>query len=748
MRTVLNFCREWYFVRHVEQPPKEIPNDAKEVHLPHTWNAIDGQDGGGDYFRGRCAYMKSFRRAQLPEGTRRFLEFLGANSIAEVYLNGKHLETHEGGYSTFRVEITEDVIEENLLVVVVDNSKNSHVYPQTADFTFYGGLYRGVNVIAVEGTHFDLMYYGSDAIKITPTVLGKAAQVDIEVYLTGAVNSMELEFEIFDKNGTPISRERTCADITSVTLDIPRVNLWHGRRDPYLYSAEVTLIKDGCAIDSISSRFGCRSFSVDPERGFILNGEEYPLRGVSRHQDREGIGNALLREHHREDAELIMEVGATAVRLAHYQHDSYFYDLCDELGLVVWAEIPYISHHLKDGDDNTKSQLRELIIQNYNHPSIVFWGLSNEITLSGESDSALIENHSDLESLAKNLDSTRLTAVAAVSMCPTDAEYLRIPDLVAYNHYFGWYGGDVSMNGEWFDKFHTDYPKIPIGVSEYGCEALNWHTSVPTMGDYTEEYQAYYHEELIRQLFSRKYLFATYVWNMFDFGADARMEGGENGRNHKGLVTFDRKYKKDSFYAYKAWLSSEPFVHICSKRYIDRVESRTKIKIYSNLPEVELFVDGKSVGKKESSDHFFEFEIENKGEQALLAVAGEDFKDESRIRKVDTFNEEYRLREQGAIINWFDITTPDGRLSLNDKIDDILKIAEGREMFSRLTSKLKNRGSDTSAFDLGRGEDMMKMLGGFTLLRFLSLLKMMDIDFTKEELLKINSQLNKIEKPQ
>lgn len=744
MKTVLNFCREWYFVKGIADIPGSLPDTAEEVQLPHTWNALDGQDGGNDYFRGRCAYIKKFRRAQLPDGTRFFLEFLGANSSAEVYLNGKKMCSHDGGYSAWRVEITESLSESNFLVVVVDNSKNSHVYPQIADFTFYGGLYREVNIIAVENAHFDLLSDGSNAIKITPEIVGQGAKIDVEVYLTGISDSHMLEYTVYDKNGAPILRKTVSSEKREISFDLPSVHLWDGVNDPYLYSLEAVLLIDGRRVDSVRSKFGCRSFYVDPERGFILNGKEYPLRGVSRHQDRKGIGNALLREHHREDAMLILELGANTVRLAHYQHDGYFYDLCDELGLVVWAEIPYISNHMKGGRENTVSQLKELIVQNYNHPSIAFWGLSNEISMLGADDPDLIENHRILNDIAHKLDPTRLTAVACLSTCDINSEYVHIPDVVAYNHYFGWYGGDVSMNGPWFDKFHSEYPLKPIGVSEYGCEALDYHTSSPEQGDYTEEYQAFYHEELIKQLFKRKYLFATYVWNMFDFGADARCEGGENGINHKGLVTFDRKYKKDAFFAYKAWLSKEPFVHICSKRYVDRAESTAKIKIYSNLPEVELFVDGKSVGRKKSPDHFFEFSIENKGEQALLAVAGE-CKDESRIRKVDEFNEKYRLKEQGAVLNWFDIIAPEGRLSLNDKIEVIMKTEEGMSLFSSLVSKFKAVGG---GIDVMGGEDSLKMLGGFTLLRFLNLSKMMNIEFTKEELLEINDRLNKIEKPQ
>ena len=366
--------------------------------------------------------------------------------------------------------------------------------------------------------------------------------------------------------------------------------------------------------------------------------------------------------------------------------------------------------------------------------------------MSGASDPDLIENHRMLNDLAHRMDPTRLTTVACVSMCDINEEYLHIPDLVAYNHYFGWYGGDVSMNGPWFDSFHRQYPNTPIGVSEYGCEALDWHTSEPAQGDYTEEYQAYYHEEIIKQLFARQYIWATYVWNMFDFGADARCEGGENGQNHKGLVTFDRKYKKDAFYAYKAWLSDEPFVHICSKRYIDRADPVAKIKVYSNLPVVELFVDGVSVGIQESSDHFFTFEIKNKGEQAIVAIAG-GCRDESRIRKVDRFNEDYRLKETGTVLNWFDITMPNGKLSINDKLETILMTDAGRAIFRKLSDKISHGSGDDSIISSISGENMMKMLGGFTLLRLTGLLGMMNVSFSKEELLEINSHLNLIDRP-
>ncbi len=530
----------------------------------------------------------------------------------------------------------------------------------------------------------------------------------------------------------------------SAILEIENVHLWHGRKDPYLYKAEVELLENNEVIDNISSNFGCRTFKIDPDNGFILNGEEYPLRGVSRHQDRLGYGNALLPEHHKEDMELIYELGCTTIRLAHYQHDQYFYDLCDEYGMVVWAEIPYISQHNPLANENTISQMKELITQNYNHPSIVVWGLSNEVSMKGDKDPDLIQNHNILNDLSHEMDKTRLTTIAVVSPCPIDSPYIKIPDVISYNHYFGWYGGETSMNGPWFDNFHKKNPNIPIGCSEYGCEALNWHTSQPIQGDYTEEYQAYYHEELIKQLYSRKYIWATHVWNMFDFGADARSEGGENGQNHKGLVTFDRKYKKDSFYAYKAYLSDEPFVHICSKRYINRVEDVTKITVYSNQPEVELFANGVSIAKKEGQ-YFFYFEVPNIGKTTLTAVAG-NLKDESTINKVEEFDESYRMKEKNAILNWFDITMPEGYFSLNDKIGDIMKTVKGKLLFLGLFAKMLPKKGDKVAGGFEMNDSMMKMLGGFTVLRLSGMIGMVGVKLTKEDLLSLNAKLNKIKK--
>ena len=760
MRNIKNINENWIFLKNADTFSRERLSDSEPVNLPHTWNGVDGQDGGNDYFRGSCCYAKTISGEELPEGDRIYLEICGANSSAKVFVNENFLAEHDGGYSTWRIDMTEELKDENQIVIVVDNEANEYVYPQTADFTFYGGLYRNVNLIGVPNSHFNLDYYGTTGIKVTPDIKGADADVLTEVFVTNKKDGQSIRYSIYNQESTLVAEEESCNE--SATMRISNVHLWHGRKDPYLYTVVAELLEDDRVIDSVTTRFGCRTFEIHPEKGFILNGEEYPLRGVSRHQDRWEIGNALLPEHHDEDMEFICEMGANTIRLAHYQHDQYFYDLCDEKGMVVWAEIPYISRHMPEANDNTISQMKELIVQNYNHPSIVVWGLSNEITMDGAKDPDMIKNHRVLNDMVHKMDKTRPTVIACISTCGIDEEYVHIPDVVSYNHYFGWYGGSVADNGPWFDNFHAKYPNTPIGVSEYGCEALNWHTSNPKQGDYTEEYQAYYHEELIKQLFTRKYIWATHVWNMFDFGADARAEGGENGQNHKGLITIDREYKKDAFYAYKAWLADEPFVHLCGKRYIDRVEDVTKVTVYSNLPEVELFVNGESLGKKVSEDHFFYFDVPNAGESILKAVAG-NCSDESIIRKVDKMNEDYILREQGAVLNWFDITEVEGRCSLNETLGDVMKTVRGKIFFGKLFLILakKMSGGQTKSKDekpkkkqpkknaaSGMNKETMNLISGLTVLRFTSMLGMRNVTFTKEELLKMNAQLNKIKKLQ
>lgn len=763
MLTRITWNDNWNFTKdsiHISPCTSAMTQGSwEEIQIPHTWNGIDGQDGGNDYYRGTCYYTKYLNADEFAAKDQDiYLEFEGTNSSATLYINGEEAARHDGGYSTWRANITPYLKEKNEIVVAVDNAPNDRVYPQVADFTFYGGIYRNVSILCVGKARFDLDYLGTPAVKVTPEITGCDANIHTEVYLTGTTGAEFLRFAILDGEQL-ITEQTTDSHTTTVDLKLPNVHLWHGRKDPHLYIMLVQLIQDGEVLDERNVRFGCRTFKIDPEKGFLLNGESYPLRGVSRHQDRPVIGNALKKEHHLEDMELICEMGANTIRLAHYQHDQYFYDLCDERGMVIWAEIPYISNHMPNGRENTISQMKELIVQNYNHPCIVVWGLSNEITMGGAADADLIENHRILNDLVHEMDKTRFTTMAVVTMCDMDEEYVRIPDAVSYNHYYGWYGGNTAMNGEFMDRFHAKYPNEPIGMSEYGCEALNWHSSTPEQGDYTEEYQAYYHEELIKQLYTRPFIWATHVWNMFDFAADARSEGGEDGMNHKGLMTFDRKYKKDAFYAYKAWLSDEPFVHICGKRYVDRVEDVTKVTVYSNLPTVELFVNGESIGAQTSENHFFYFDVKNQGESVLTAHAG-DCTDQSRIRKVDIFNEAYRMKETGDVLNWFDITAPEGYFSINDKVGDILSTFRGKLFFlsfsrsimkdaKKESPKKEKDGKASGGFDLKKmmKGNLMELVSGFSVKRIFSMMGTAGLKpMTKEEMLAWNTKLNKIKK--
>ena len=616
------------------------------VDLPHTWNARDGQDGGNDYWRGTCIYRTHFAAPQFNTASHQvWIQFDGVNASAHVVLNGSPVCNHDGGYSTFRANITELLRDENELTVEVDNSKNDRVYPQKADFTFYGGIYRDVSLMVVSKNHFTLDYFGGPGIRITPTVQGADASVQVTTWHDG---EGEVSIELLDAAGNTVATGKG----PDITLTIFNAHLWNGVKDPYLYSCKARLVVNGTVEDETTTRFGVRSFKVDPKKGFFLNGKSYPLHGVSRHQDRKGLGNAITREMHDEDMALIKEIGANTIRLAHYQHDQYFYDLCDEVGMVVWAEIPYISEHMPNGRENTISQMKELIIQNYNHPCIVCWGVSNEITISTKDKKDMLDNHRQLNDLCHEMDKTRLTTLACYAMCGPFNRSAHITDMVSWNLYLGWYVPGFILNDLWMGFFHLCFPNRPFGYSEYGAEGMpNLHSTHPHRGDHTEEYQAKYHEYMLRCFKRHPWIWATHVWNMFDFAADARDQGGEPGMNHKGLVTFDRKTKKDSFYLYKAWWSDEAFVHICSKRFVERTGSTATVKVYSNQSTVALYVNGNKVGEQ-TGEHVFTFKVPLNGELHIQAVAG-DRTDESVIRHVDTPNPEYKLHKtKSKSANW------------------------------------------------------------------------------------------------
>lgn len=639
MRQKINLNQDWLFFRAEEQPVS--------VNLPHTWNAEDGTDGGNDYYRGTCLYRREFKDPRTDTSQEVFLELEGAAMSCEVFVNNRFAGFHEGGYSTVHVALTSLLQEDNLLEIRVDNSANEYLYPQKADFTFYGGLYRPASLIITDKSHFALEPYGTYGLEVS-------YDLDLEnktarVHALARVNNAEEKTVFFSLDDAEIQKETPVHNGTAqADFDLDSVHLWDGKNDPYLYKMSARLDNG----DEVQVRFGIRHMAVDPDLGFLLNGRPYRLCGVSRHQDRDGLGNALTYKEHEEDLEIIMETGANSVRLAHYQHAQDFYDLCDQYGIIVWAEIPYITRHMKDGVESTVSMMKELITQNKPHPSIMCWGLSNEITAHGGWNEEIQKNHEILQDLVHKMDPSRFTTMAHVFMLDTANPFARFADVNSYNLYYGWYVGELEQNDAFFDAWHQNYPQDPIGLSEFGADANPaYQAAHPVKGDWSEGYQALYHEHMLKMWSERPWIWCMFVWNMFDFGADGRDEGGKPGQNQKGLVTFDRKTRKDAFYIYKAYLSDEPFVHICGRRYAHRPEEVTEIKVYCNQPEVSLYVDGR-LTETTKGDKVFRFDVPISGKHSIKAKAG-SLEDEICIQKTDKADPAYQ-KEGSGVTNWFD----------------------------------------------------------------------------------------------
>ena len=727
MRKVISINSDWRF-KKTDELPASLPEDWERVDLPHTWNAVDGQDGGNDYWRGTACYCRAFGMPELEENGRAILEINGAAMSADVYLNGRFVIRHEGGYSAFRADVTDMLEEKNLLCVKVDNSANDRVYPQKADFTFYGGLYRDVNLILVPEKHFELCENGTPGMHVTVTVNGGDADVLVSTRVSG---------------GGPVSITVDGVTQTAQAADghaearfvIRKARLWDGVNDPYLYTAEAEY-----GGDRISCEFGCRFFSFDPEKGFFLNGHPYPLRGVARHQDRKGLGNALTVKEHEEDIKIIREMGANTIRLAHYQHAQEFMSLCDRYGIVVWAEIPYITAHMPNGRENTLSQMRELVTQCYNHPSVVCWGLSNEITFGADAGEDLLENHRLLNELCHELDPTRPTVMAHVFMLDIGSPLIPIADLASYNLYFGWYVDGLDKNEKFFDEYHRRFPERIIGFSEYGADAnVQYQGEKPERGDYSEGYQCLYHEHLLHCIEERPYLWATHVWNMFDFAADGRDEGGKHGENQKGLVTFDRKIRKDAYYLYKAAWSDEKFVHLCGRRYVERENETTEVKVYSNLDEVTLFVDGKELETK-SGKRIFRFTVSGAGEHVITARAGE-LEDEMRLVLSAEKNMDYLFNKK-PVANWFDREVDESCYSLKDSLGDLSKNSEAAALTDAIMAKARASRGDV-AQSAAANEGLQRMMAGMSLE---TLLKQAGDAITTEEVKALNAALQKIKK--
>ncbi len=725
---------------------------TEQVNLPHTWNAVDGNDGNGSYLRTTGVYTRTFTAPKQPrEGGRTYVEVLAAALNSTVKVNGQVATTHEGGFSIFRADVTDLCHEgENELTIEVSNEDTPSMYPSSADFTFYGGLYRGVNLISVPNAHFDLDYYGGPGMMVTPVPTEDGgANFTIKSFVTNPADDLTVMYSIEDCFGREAaSAVRGSAD-TEVTIYVPDAQLW-SMDEPNLYTVVATLQRNNEEVDEIAANVGVRSFKVTPDEGFSINGVPTPLRGVSRHQDRVFEGNALTAEEHYDDAMLIKELGANTIRLAHYQHSQDFYDACDEIGFAVWAEIPFISV-FKKGEGAHKhvmEEMKELIIQNYNHPSIMFWGISNEILIGGISQE-LVDTHHDLEKLCKELDPTRLTTIAHVSTTPVNGPMHHITDLESYNHYFGWYGGKMEQNGPWLDQFHAEHPDICIGISEYGCEGIiNWHSNTPQCKDYTEEYQALYHEHMAQVFEDRPWVWASHVWNMFDFGCAARNEGGVSGRNNKGLVTMDRKTKKDSYFVYQAYWTQTPMVHIAGRRHAQRAGETTEIKVYSNQDTVVLYVNGKEVGQQ-TAHRVFKFNVAlNEGFNTIVAVAG-DVKDSITLEKVAEEPGYYTLPEfnerQEGVANWFkqigsmDLTAPmefpEGYYSVKDTMEDLAKNEEALALAAKAVKLATN-------FDIKPGVGMWDMMKKMTPEAMSNMISGMPEGFIES----LNAQLIKVKK--
>lgn len=689
MRKTIQWNNNWEFQKGENFTEK----GWEQVTLPHTWNALDGQDGGGDYYQGAAWYRKKFTLEAEFQGV--YVRFGAVSKVARVVCNGQAVGSHQGGFSAFTMDITPYLLEgENELLVCADNGNETPVYPHNADFTFFGGIYRDVELICFDTLkHFDVTTFGTDGIFVSSEPDGR---VGIVVYAPGGET---VRVQIKDASGKVVAEGAAVSESEMVKVDllIPEPALWDGVKNPYLYTCVASM--DG---DEIETGFGLRSFLVHPEKGFYLNGRPYPLRGVCRHQDRENLGWAITEKEHEEDVALIREMGANTVRLAHYQQAAKMYDLCDKNGLVVWAEIPFISSYddRREADENLRSQLRELILQNFNHPSICFWGIANELGIGGESEN-MISILEELNDLAKKLDSSRLTAIANVGMTMPDSRQFHITDVATYNEYMGWYEGTVDDHGTFCDSRHAQMPEVPLGISEYGADCvLSWHSAQPKCKDYTEEYQAIVHEKAYAAFEERPYLFATWLWNMFDFAADTRDEGGCKGRNNKGLVSFDRKVKKQAFYFYKAKWSKEPFVYLCGKRFTKRHEDSIQVKVYSNAPSVTLTVNGESIGAQTGNGVFLFDDVPLSGQNTILTVSASNGAEDSlTLEKVKEAPKEYTLVEKKSfsanVAQWFaaqpcvkkELVIREGFLSVDDPMELLYQYPEGMAALQDLVQK-------------------------------------------------------------
>lgn len=706
-----------------------LVSHMQTVTLPHTWNDKDGTSA--DY---RCAvgvYTKTLTIYKCI-GAAYYLEFGAAFSCAEVYVNKALAGRHEGGFSLFRFDVTKLLKSgENEIEVRVDSRDKAGIYPHKADFTFFGGLYRGVYLITASQTRFDLDYFGSQGVKVTPVLKDGIAEVDVTAYITNPRKDLKVDISITCL-GEKVAESSAPTQNPRAVFRLENPRLWQGKSSPIMYEARLSITDGIRKWDERIIKFGIRRAAADAD-GFKLNGELLPLRGVAMHQDREGVGWAVGAEQKEQDFALIKELEANTLRLAHYQHGQEVYDFADAEGLCVWTEVPFISGYA-GGDENALRQMKELIVQNYHHPSVVCWGIGNEVTMEEGDPLPLLKK---LNALCHKLDPTRFTVQACYMAEDAESAVSKAADVVSYNHYFGWYVGSTKDNATWLDDFREHFPRRALGLSEYGCEGIaGRHALFPRRGDYSLEYQADYHEKMAKIIAERPWLWATHIWNMFDFASSLRDEGGVKGMNNKGLVSYDRKVKKDPFYLYKAYWSNVPFVHIAGGERQVRAGDECVIKVYSNLPKVTLYV-GKTKVSEAEGGKVFTFRVPLKRILRVAAVA-EGCRDEAKIFRVKV-----KKNKGEEELKYSGYPAPTGRFSIYDKLSEVMANKDGEKLVKEVLDEAKTYLAARGKTMPNISTAMMRMASGMRIRRILSMLG----DSVPEEMVeKLNARLNAIEK--
>ena len=698
---------------------------AEAVSLPHTWYTDD------DPYKGLCVYEKEI---PAPAGERLFLSLDAADQSCAVFCNGILCGTHRGGYARFRLPVPAEAISETLcLRIFVENPVNEDICPSFGDFTVFGGLYRGAALLVCGENHFDRCWFGTDGLILRASLDNSGnGLLALEPHTVCPAGSV-IRYTVSDADGNRVCQAEAGADETAM-LTVSQPRLWNGRRDSHLYTVLAELLVSGNTADTVELRTGFRSVELDAARGLLLNGKSCPLRGVAKHQDRAGVFSAVSEEDIRQDFGIISEIGANAVRLSHYQHPQAAYDCCDELGLLVWAEVPMLKMTESQAlMENTEQQLRELILQNIHHPSVFCWGIQNEIAMFKDAP-YMHENCRKLHGIVRQLDPNRASAAANLYPLKASSKLNAITDLIGYNIYFGWYYGEMSDYGAYLDKMHAARPALPFGISEYGVDAnLALHSAAPHVKDYSEEYQALWHETVYPQIESRPWLWGSFVWNMFDFSSARRNEGGQRFVNAKGLVSHDRSVRKDAFYYYKAKWSDDPFVHICGRRYVQRAQERMEVKIYTNQPEVTLELNGerRTAAVCNGTAVFPDVPLTT-GENTLHAVAG-SCEDTIRLCRAEQEPETYRLPDSGdggAVRNWFlaeDSMKKEGFYSLEDTANDLLDNPQTRAILKEWVPALFRVMTEQNVIPLG-----------------LSMKSILTHDGSDMDLKPLNAEINKV----